>query len=144
MSARPGSRTEVRWRCACKCLGGGDPLSMSPLIADALYRIGQEAIANAVRHADASKMVISLSTRRRAWQLLIEDDGQGFPSGEDSASFGIRGMGKRAESIGATLDIRSSAGKGTSVQVRVPPAKRLIRYRARIRPESGVRNNDCG
>lgn len=122
-----GGPMEVR----VQSLGGGDPRSMSPRIADALYRIGQEAIANAVRHADASKMVISLIYEASAWRLLIEDDGQGFPLGEDSAGFGIRGMGKRAESIGATLDIRSSPGKGTSVQVRVPPAKRLIRYRAR-------------
>jgi signal transduction histidine kinase len=112
-------------------LGDGDPRSMAPRIADALYRIGQEAIANAVRHADASKMDISLIHEASAWQLLIEDDGQGFPLGEDSAGFGIRGMGKRAESIGATLDIRSSPGKGTSVQVRVPPGKRLLRYRSR-------------
>ena len=118
---------EVRVRS----LGGGDPRSMSPLIADALYRIGQEAIANAVRHADASKMVISLIYEASAWRILIEDDGKGFSSGEDSAGFGIRGMGKRAESIGATLDIRSSPGKGTSVQVKVPQAKRLIRYRSR-------------
>jgi signal transduction histidine kinase len=61
----------------------------------------------------------------------MEDDGQGFPLGEDSAGFGIRGMGKRAESIGATLDIRSSPGQGTSVQVRVPQFKRLLRYRSR-------------
>ncbi len=122
-----GGPMEVR----VQSLGGGDPRSMSPRIADALYRIGQEAIANAVRHADASKMVISLIYEASAWRLLIEDDGQGFPLGEDSAGFGIRGMGKRAESIGATLDIRSSPGKGTSVQVRVPPAKRLIRYRSR-------------
>ena len=112
-------------------LGGGDPRSMSPRIADALYRIGQEAIANAVRHADASKMEISLIYEASAWRLLMEDDGQGFPLGEDSAGFGIRGMGKRAESIGATLDIRSSPGQGTSVQVRVPQFKRLLRYRSR-------------
>jgi signal transduction histidine kinase len=112
-------------------LGGGDPRSITPRIADALYRIGQEAIANAVRHADASKMEISLIYEASAWRLLIEDDGRGFPSGEDSAGFGIRGMGKRAESIGATLDIRSSPGKGTSVQVRVPQFKRLLRYRSR-------------
>jgi signal transduction histidine kinase len=112
-------------------LGGGDPRSMTPRVADALYRIGQEAIANAVRHADASKMEISLIYEASAWRLLMEDDGQGFPLGEDSAGFGIRGMGKRAESIGATLDIRSSPGQGTSVQVRVPQFKRLLRYRSR-------------
>jgi signal transduction histidine kinase len=107
-------------------LGGGDG-SIPPRVADALYRIGQEAIANAVRHADASKMVISLLHRSTAWELLIEDDGRGFSSGQDSANFGIRGMGKRAESIGAALDIRSSPGAGTSVQVTVPRVKRFIR-----------------
>jgi signal transduction histidine kinase len=112
-------------------VGGGDPRSMAPRVADALYRIGQEAIANAVRHADASKMEISLIYEPSAWRLLIEDDGQGFPLGENSAGFGIRGMGKRAESIGATLDILSSPGKGTSVQVRVPQFKPLLRYRSR-------------
>jgi signal transduction histidine kinase len=112
-------------------VGGGDSGSIPPRVADALYRIGQEAIANAVRHADASKMVISLLHQSTAWQLLIEDDGRGFPSGQDSANFGIRGMGKRAESIGAALDIRSSPGAGTSVQVTVPRVKRLIRSRWR-------------
>jgi signal transduction histidine kinase len=108
-------------------VGGGDPGSIPPRVADALYRIGQEAIANAVRHADASKMVISLLHQSTAWQLLIEDDGRGFSSDHDSANFGIRGMGKRAESIGAALDIRSSPGAGTSVQVTVPRVKRFIR-----------------
>jgi signal transduction histidine kinase len=112
-------------------VGGGDPGSIPPRVADALYRIGQEAIANAVRHADASKMVISLLHQSTAWQLLIEDDGRGFRSGQDSANFGIRGMGKRAESIGAALNIRSSPGLGTSVQVTVPRTTRFIRSRWR-------------
>jgi signal transduction histidine kinase len=112
-------------------LGDGDATSIPPRIADALYRIGQEAIANAVRHADASKMVISLHHEPAAWQLVIEDDGRGFPPGQDSASFGIRGMGKRAESIGAALDIRSSPGRGTSVQVRVPRARRFMKISRR-------------
>jgi len=112
-------------------VGSGDSGSIPPRVADALYRIGQEAIANAVRHADASKMVISLLHQSTAWQLLIEDDGRGFPSGQDSANFGIRGMGKRAESIGAALDIRSSPGAGTSVQVTVPRTKGFIRPRRR-------------
>jgi signal transduction histidine kinase len=118
-----GGPIEVRARN----LGGGDPRSIPPRIADALYRIGQEAIANAVRHAEASSMVISLVYQSTAWRLVIEDDGQGFAVGGDSASFGIRGMGKRAESIGAELDIRSAPGKGTSVEVIAPMARRFAR-----------------
>jgi signal transduction histidine kinase len=110
-----------------RTVGGGDPRSIPPRIADALYRIGQEAIANAVRHADASNLVISFFFESTVWQLLIEDNGRGFPPGEDSANFGIRGMGKRAESIGAALDIRSSPGKGTAVQVTVPRARGLLK-----------------
>ena len=112
-------------------LGGGEPRSIPPRIADALYRIGQEAIANAVRHADPSKIVISLDYQWGWWRLRIEDDGQGFTVGGDSASFGIRGMGKRAESIGARLEIRSSPGKGTSVEVIAPSTKRLPRSERR-------------
>jgi len=61
-----------------------------------------------------------------ALRLTIEDDGRGFPAGEDWASFGIRGMGKRAESIGAAIDIRSWPGKGTTVEVKATLPKSIL------------------
>jgi signal transduction histidine kinase len=108
-------------------LGGGDPRSIPPATADALYRIGQEAIANAVRHAEASKLVISLVYQPAVWRLLIEDDGKGFAMDGTSVSFGIRGMGKRAESIGASLNLCSSPGEGTLVEVIAPQPRRFAR-----------------
>jgi signal transduction histidine kinase len=116
-------------------IGGSDSASIPPRIADALYRIGQEAIANAVRHADASHVEVSLMHEPAEWQLSIEDNGRGFPAGQATASFGIRGMGKRAESIGARLDISSAPGKGTSVRVHVPRPKRFV---AGLKVRSGV------
>jgi signal transduction histidine kinase len=104
----------------------GNPRMISPRVADAFFRIGQEAIANAVRHSGATELTISLLYEPTTVTLLIEDNGRGFPVGEDSASFGIRGMGKRAESIGAWLDIRSSPGDGTSVQLVTPASKRAL------------------
>ena len=112
----------VKVRCSSK----GDPRTIPPRISDALYRIGQEAIANAVCHADPTELVISVFYDAGALSMTIRDNGRGFPVGEDSANFGIRGMGRRAERIGATLEIRSAAGEGTAVQVRAPLPKRFV------------------
>jgi signal transduction histidine kinase len=89
-------------------------------IADTLLRIGQEAIANAARHAHPRKLTITLDYHKNAVVLLVEDDGRGFTVSSDLAGFGIRGMHKRADSIGASFAIRSAPGKGTTVQVIAP------------------------
>jgi signal transduction histidine kinase len=87
-------------------------------IGDTLFRIGQEAIANAVRHAHPRTIQLRLVYGRPSIKLTIRDDGDGFfPQGE-TAGFGIRGMKRRADAIAATLRIRSSPGHGTSVAVR--------------------------
>lgn len=109
-----------------RCSSGGDPRTIPPRISDALYRIGQEAIANSVRHAEPTELVISILYESGGLSMTIQDNGRGFPAGEDSASFGIRGMGKRAEGIGASLEIRSSTGEGTSVQVKAPLPRRFV------------------
>ena len=109
-----------------RSFSSGDPRAIPTRIADSFFRIGQEAIANAVRHANATEIVVSLFYEPTALRLTIEDDGRGFPAGEDWASFGIRGMGKRAESIGASLDIRSWPGKGTAVQVKATLPKSIL------------------
>jgi signal transduction histidine kinase len=104
----------------------GEALSIPVRISDTLFRIGQEALANAVRHAAPNTLSISLTYSEAALQLLVEDDGKGFIAGADSAGFGIRGMGKRADTISAELKIRSTPGKGTTVQVVAPMPARLM------------------
>jgi len=104
----------------------GNPRTISPRVADAFFRVGQEAIANAVRHSGATELSISVCYDATTVRLIVEDNGRGFPAGEDSASFGIRGMGKRAESIGASLDLRSSPGNGTSVQLETPASIKTL------------------
>ena len=108
------------------CSSSGDARTIPPRIADSFYRIGQEAIANAVRHAEPTEIAISLIYEAGTLSLTVRDNGRGFPAGQDSASFGIRGMGKRAERVGATLEIHSSAGKGTAVEVKAPLPRRII------------------
>ncbi len=96
-------------------------------IADTLFRIGQEALANAVRHANPNLLLISLIYDEATLQLQIEDDGNGFVVDADSAGFGIRGMRKRADTISAELHIRSGLSHGTTVQVIAPMPTKLMR-----------------
>jgi signal transduction histidine kinase len=86
-----------------------------------LLRIAQEALANAIKHANAREIIISLKETPDHIVLTIHDDGQGFApsplSTTDASHFGLIGIHERAEKIGASLDIRSSPGHGCSITV---------------------------
>jgi signal transduction histidine kinase len=96
-------------------------------VKDTLFRIGQEAIANSIRHADPGTIRITLRQQRSSLFLSVEDDGDGFIADSDHAGFGLLGMRKRAESISAHLVIRSTPGSGTSVQVKAVVGSRFRR-----------------
>jgi signal transduction histidine kinase len=104
----------------------GEPKQMPIRIVDTLFRIGQEAIANAVRHAHPHTIYLRLVYGRPSVKLTVRDDGNGFSPQQESAGFGIRGMKRRAGSIGASFRIRSSPGHGTSVAVRAVTPQPLI------------------
>jgi signal transduction histidine kinase len=87
-------------------------------VADTLFRIGQEAIANAVRHSKPHTIHISVVYGKVSVKLVVRDDGKGFSPQERSSGYGIRGMERRTDAIGASLHIRSSLGHGTSISVR--------------------------
>jgi len=90
-------------------------------IEDNLLRIGQEAINNAVTHANARQLAVKMTFDIQRVQLSVRDDGRGFDvsTGVKNGHFGVVGMRERAERIGGTLNIRSSAS-GTEVVVDVP------------------------
>jgi len=94
-------------------------------ISDNLYRIGQEALANAVRHAHPATLNIILEYKKDSVRLLISDDGTGFIPRENLGGFGVLGMRKRAASISARLDISSKPGQGTQVSVTAPLPPRI-------------------
>ena len=93
-------------------------------IEDHLLRIGQEAINNAVKHAQAQRIFINLVFDTRRVQLIVRDDGRGFDTqaarNEKSGHFGLIGMRERAKQIGGTLSIQSTNGSGTEVVADVP------------------------
>lgn len=108
----------------------GDIRNMPLRITDTLYRIGQEAIANAVRHAHPATIKISLHYAKNLVTLLIVDDGIGFPQSGTLSGFGVRGMRKRADSIGAKFEIISELEEGTRVKTiaMLPPRLTFISW----------------
>lgn len=96
---------------------------LSRLVEDNLLRMGQEAINNAVKHAEAQRISVNLVFEARRLQLSIRDDGRGFDYSNGNSSsdhFGLVGMRERAEQIGGTLSIHTGTGTGTEVVVDVP------------------------
>jgi signal transduction histidine kinase len=105
----------------------------------AIFRILQEATNNAVKHADAERIKVSLCNVRDTIEFSIEDDGKGFDSaglGNIDAfdkGFGLQSMRERAELSGGAYDIESAPGKGTRICVRWPFARELKREIALLR-----------
>lgn len=95
---------------------GAEP---TPAVEEALYRISQEALHNALRHANATQARIRLSRGAGGIELRVEDDGVGFDQAP-AAGLGIAGMRDRATEAGATFEISSAAGAGTTVRVVAP------------------------
>ncbi|GAA3901686.1 HAMP domain-containing sensor histidine kinase [Streptomyces lacrimifluminis] len=83
-----------------------------------LYRVAQEALTNAARHAEAGQVEVSLHHAGEAVVLAVVDDGRGTGVAREGA--GIRGMRERALLIGATLDVTSPPQAGTTVRLTVP------------------------
>jgi len=94
--------------------------ALAPEAELVIYRIGQEAITNALRHADATGVHLSLATRDDAVLLEIADDGRGMPDEIEANTTGLEGMRERALLIGAVLEFASEPGAGTVVRLVVP------------------------
>nr|WSZ19054.1 sensor histidine kinase [Streptomyces canus] len=86
-----------------------------------LYRVAQEALTNAARHAEAGQVEVSLRHTGEAVVLAVVDDGRGTGVAREGA--GMRGMRERALLIGATLDVTSQPQAGTTVRLTVPLRK---------------------
>ncbi len=92
---------------------------------DALYRITQEALNNAMKHAGAAHVEVRLVTTADRVTLEIQDDGSGFAPDEagKAGGMGLRNMAERAAAIGAEFSIESGRATGTLVRVKLPPTQ---------------------
>ncbi|GAC1378648.1 MAG: hypothetical protein NVSMB33_03180 [Ktedonobacteraceae bacterium] len=92
----------------------------------ALYRIVQESLTNTARHANASKVLITIKEDNDAVYATIVDDGRGFNVGtllktpDQERGLGLAGMSERALLLGGSLDINTSPGRGTTITVCIP------------------------
>lgn len=88
-----------------------------------LYRIVQEAVSNAIRHARPRRVLVTVGQSEGALRVTVEDDGVGVPPGAaGGGGMGLRIMAYRARLLGATIDIRRGERAGTVVEVRLPLA----------------------
>lgn len=97
-----------------------DGLHLDPKEENALFRIAQEAISNAVRHADANQIVVVLYHVGQDVVMTITDDGNGFSVEKAHPGFGLDTMNGRVKALKGLVNIESSHGKGTVVKVTIP------------------------
>lgn len=109
----------------------GEPYRLAAEVEINLLRIGQEAVANALKHASARNIIVELRYGSDKLCLAIIDDGCGFAPEDSTFSarghFGLLDMRERAQSLGCHLQIHSRPGSGTKLQVEVSTATRKIR-----------------
>jgi signal transduction histidine kinase len=93
--------------------------ALNPQAEAALYRVAQEALHNALRHAGASGVKVALSISHRQVVLEVSDDGHGFADPPPSNGLGLTSMRERAAAAGGALTVKSGA-TGTVVRMTVP------------------------
>lgn len=115
------SGTRIEWEIS------GEERRLPPEIETALFRIGQEAITNIQKYANAHRVLLHLKVDKQHVNLQVEDDGVGFDveqalayTLQDGRGLGLLGMRERAELLGGKLRIVSSPGNGTCILVELP------------------------
>jgi signal transduction histidine kinase len=99
----------------------GDADSVSDDVRTCVYRIVQEALTNASRHANAKQIKVTIERHSRNVQAVIDDDGIGFDRRKARhRGLGLLGMEERVREIGGTLDIKSQPGRGTRISILLP------------------------
>jgi signal transduction histidine kinase len=96
------------------------PPRLSADVESTVYRLVQEGLTNAAKHAHATRVQIGLAMDDGAVKVFVSDDGGGFESGQASEGFGLIGMRERVVLLGGVLRIDSEPGTGTTLSARIP------------------------
>ena len=97
----------------------GEPYFLPAILGLNLTRIAQEAIANALKHAQANTIEVTLTYEPQEIYLSVKDDGRGFSPQQDGGGFGLMSLSQRSERIGGELQISSQLDRGTEILIRV-------------------------
>lgn len=115
---------EARYTIPVETTLCAEPATSLP-VKEALYRIAQEALHNAIKHAQPTRMEVRLECATGGILLEVRDDGRGFdPGGSFPGHLGLHTMRERATKLGGAVNIESAPGKGTRVRARMPSANR--------------------
>ncbi len=98
----------------------GDFSDLADDVQLVVYRVAQEALANAARHSGATRIEVTLRRSEDGVELSIADDGRGFVFEQSEAGLGIAGMRERALLVGGELTIESRPDQGTTVRLAIP------------------------
>ncbi|MGH2540395.1 MAG: response regulator [Actinomycetota bacterium] len=103
----------------------GTPVVVPRDVAHTLFRIAQEALTNAIRHAQAGSVRVGLAHSATGVTLLVQDDGAGFDRAQverdsERHGLGLGGMAERARLLGGTLELESTPGWGTRIRAWIP------------------------
>ncbi|MGD9780586.1 MAG: PAS domain S-box protein [Kiritimatiellia bacterium] len=116
-------RSQELFGIACRYSGSATPPAIDANVAGQLYRIAQEAIANAAKHGKAQRIDVRLATGQHGLLLTVQDNGKGIASGRPKRTgLGLDIMRYRAGMIGATLEFDGKPRRGTTVRCRLPLA----------------------
>ncbi|MHB9134136.1 MAG: sensor histidine kinase [Armatimonadota bacterium] len=113
-------RTQANGTLRCRFIAKGTTDVPDDILAQHLYRIGQEAVSNAVRHAGAGQITITLQGNADEVVLHVEDDGCGLPMPLSTGGMGMRTMAFRTQSMEGILTVDNIPEGGTRVVCRVP------------------------
>jgi signal transduction histidine kinase len=105
---------------------------LSSVVEETLFRIAQQALANALKHAHASRVGVSLRAREGRAELEVVDDGVGFEleAVRGQGGMGLTSMQERMENVGGVFAVATAPGKGTRVRAEMPiPARTVDRAR---------------
>jgi PAS domain S-box-containing protein len=98
----------------------GAPRRLASDVETTAYRIVQECLSNAARHAEASRVEVELTQRNGSLAVRIADDGNGFDPATESAGYGLRGMRERVDLLDGSLTVESERSRGTEVTAALP------------------------
>ena len=93
--------------------------TIDPLVQITLYRVAQEALTNAVRHADASHVDVTNTVTDTRVELIVADNGRGFNVDASGVHAGMQSMTERLARVGGSIDVTSSSQAGTSVRAEI-------------------------
>jgi PAS domain S-box-containing protein len=115
-------RSSIEGALSCEFSGAGSARRLDPDVELGLFRIAQEAVSNAIRHAKPTRISIEVAFGKDAVTLMVKDDGSGITmseSGDPKAGYGVSAMRERAREMGGRIELGNVPDGGTQIVVTV-------------------------